>query len=100
MELGTAVELSSQSAEPFQPTVEARFKLCPRRYGHPYATQGGHRLHEAGEEYLTVETVVETLYELSLETRVGVGMYVHTHDDFRTTKLPEGMLDAIGDVCC
>ena len=27
-------------------------------------------------------------------------MYVHTHDDLRTTKLPEGMLDAIGDVCC
>ena len=26
-------------------------------------------------------------------------MYVHAHDDFRTTKLPEGMLDAIGDVC-
>ena len=98
MELDAAVELLGKAAQTFQPTVEARLKLGPRRHGHLDAAQRVERLHEAGEDNLTVQAVVETLDEVAPELRVRLGMDVHTHHNLRAIELAEGVLDTVGNV--
>ena len=58
-----------------------------------------HGLHKTGEDDLSVQAIVQTLDELTPEPRIDVGMHVHTHDDLRTGKLAESVLDAVGNVC-
>ena len=94
MELDAAVELACQSAQTLQPTVEARLKLSPGGHYHLDAAQGGHGLDETRKHDLTVQTIVKALDEFSPETRVGIGMDVHTHDNLGTGKLAESVLDA------
>ena len=98
MELDTTVQLTCHPAQSFHPPLEAWFKLCPRRHGHPDTSQRRQGLHEACQDDLTVQTVIQALDEVAPEPGVGIGMDVHAHDDLRTAKLPEGMLDAIGNV--
>ena len=98
MELDAAVQIARHARQTLQPAVETRLELGPRRHHHLYAPQRVERLHEAGEHYLTVQSVVQTLQELAPELGIDIGMHVHAHDDFRTSELTEGMLDAVGDV--
>ena len=79
--------------------METWLKLRPGRHHHLNAAQGRHRLYETGKDNLTVQTVVETLNEFTPEAGVDISMNVHTHNNLRTGKLPEGMLDAVGNVC-
>ncbi len=53
---------------------------------------------ETGHEDLTVETIEQTLMELSPEFGRHVLVHVHANEDLRGLKLLEGVLDAVGDV--
>ena len=98
VKLDATIQLSCQSAQTLQPTMEAWLKLRPGRHHYLDTAQGRHRLYETGKDNLTVQTVVETLNEFSPEAGVDIGMNVHTHNNLRTGKLPEGMLDAVGNI--
>ena len=98
VELYAAVQVAGHAAQPFQPAVEARLELCPRRHRHLYAPQRVERLYQSDEHYLAVQPVVEALYELAPELGVDVCVDVHAHDDFRGAEFAEGVLDAVGNV--
>ena len=57
-------------------------------------------MYETSEYNLPVQAVVEALDELTPEFRVDVSMHVHTHDDVRSSRLTESMLDAVGNISC
>ena len=100
MELDAAVQLLRQTTQSLKPSMESRFELCPRGYYHLNSAKGRHRLYETRQDNLTVQTIIEALDKLTPESGIDVGMNVHTHDNLRTGKLTEGMLDAVGDVGC
>ena len=98
VELYAAVQFVGQSAQPFQPAVEARLKLSAAGHGYADAAQGVQRLYEAREHNLPVQAIVETLDEVAPELGVLVGMDVHAHDDLGAVEFAEGMLDTVGNV--
>ena len=57
-------------------------------------------LYETREDNLTIQAVIETLDKVSPELWTDIRMHVHTHHNLRTSKLPEGVFDAVGDVGC
>ncbi len=100
MELDAAVEVAVPCGQSFYPAVEARFKLCSRRYSHLYSAYGIERLADACHDDLAAQSIEQTLMELSPKLRRNLRMHVHADDDLGTLELVEGMLDAIGDVGC
>ena len=98
VELCSAVELTGQAAEAFEPAVESWFELRTAGHGDTYAAQGVQRLYESHEHNLAVQAIVETLYEVAPELSVLVGVDMHAHDDLRAGRLAESVLDAVGDV--
>ena len=98
VEQDATVQLFGKAAQTLQPAVEARLVLSPRGHGHLYQPQRGHRLFEAGEDDLAVQSVVEALYELAPELLSDVRVNVHAHHHLRAARLAEGVLDAVGYV--
>ena len=98
MEDDAAVEIAGESCQPFQPSVEARFELRPRRHRHLDAADGVERLPDARHDDLPAQSVEETLVELTPELGRHLVVHVHSDDDLRALELVEGVLDAVGDV--
>ena len=91
-------QVLSHTGQSFHPSIESRLILGPRRHSHLYAAQRGERLVEARHDNLAVESVEETLVEVSPELVGLVGVHVHAYEYLRSLKLLEGMLDAVGYV--
>ena len=98
MKLNATIQLARKPAQTFQPAMEARLIFRSAWYGYLNLAKGVERLCESHKKNLTVQTIVETLYELTPELAAYLSMDVHTHDYLRTTTLAEGVLDAVGDV--
>ena len=81
MELYAALQVARHACQPFQPSVESGLELSPGGHDDLNAAQGVERLHEADEEDLAVQSVVEALNELTPELGRHIGMHVHAHDD-------------------